>query len=78
MLVSGCSALPVLWLLLCFQPGRWLLPCGCPPPPRPLVFFDCVLLLGSPCALAAFVFPAWPLTAPFLVAAPPHPFVYNS
>ena len=36
-----------------------------------VVCFVCVPLLGSSCALAAFVFPAWPLAAPWWFPPPP-------
>ena len=123
LLVSSCSGLRVLWLLLCFPPGRWL-PSGrcCPPPPPPpfcvsrflslprsapffffFLFFSfaalplpaCSALVGgshrllpppppavcfvglpllcSPCALAAFVFPAWSLADPWWLLPPPPP-----
>ena len=55
LLVSRCSALRVLSLLLCFPPGRCLLPGGCCPPPPPF----CVsrfssLPLGAPLFFVAF------------------------
>ena len=42
-----------------------------PPPPAPLVGFVGLLLLGSPCALAAFVFPALPRAPPWWFLPPP-------
>ena len=45
-----------------------------PPPPPPTVCFVDLLLLGPHCALAAFVFPAWPLATPLWLLPPP-PFV---
>ena len=41
------------------------------PPPASLVCFAGLPLLGSPCALAAFVFPARPLAAPWWFLPPP-------
>ena len=46
----------------------------CPPPPS-LVCFAGLPLLGSPCALAAFVFPARPLAPPWWLLPPPPPSV---
>ena len=46
---------------------------GLLPPPPALVCFLSLPLLGSPCALAAFVFPAWPLAAPLWLCPPPPP-----
>ena len=38
-----------------------------------VVCFVGLPLLGSPCALASFVFPAWPLAAPWWLLPPPSP-----
>ena len=64
LLVARCSALRALSVLLCLQPGRWLLPCGCCPPPTfvsrdfrrcrsvpPPFFFSAALLLPAHLAL---------------------------
>ena len=129
LLVRRFSAPRALSLLLCFLPGRSLLPGGCcpprpppspfeslgfrrcrsvpflllflflpallppagsalvggsrrlPPTPTPtpsLVCFAGIPLLGSVCALAAFVFPARPFAAPWWLLPPrppPSPFV---
>ena len=40
-------------------------------PPPPLLFVCWSLLLGSPFAFSAFVFPAWPLAAPWWFRPPP-------
>ena len=53
LLVSRCSALRVLSLLLCFPPGRWLLLGGCPPPSPLCVSRFSSLSLGAP-----FFFPS--------------------
>ena len=45
----------------------------CFPPPPPLVCFAGLPLLGSPCAPAAFVFPARPLAASLCGCPPPPP-----
>ena len=72
---------PSFCLLCCFAPAcllcarRRLLPSAAPPPLSPLVCFVGLPLLGSPRALAAFVFPAWPLAAPFWLLPPPPLFV---
>ena len=62
-------------LLLCSCLLSWrssaVLASCCPPPP-PLVCFVGCPLLGSPCALGAFVFAAWPLAAPLWLLPPPH------
>ena len=114
LLPSRFSAASALSPLLCFPPGRWLLPGGCSPPPpflclavfgaaawcsvffclfrcapllslafsgfRPRVPWALALcavcfvglpLLGCLCALASFVFPAWPLAAPWWLQPPP-------
>ena len=60
-----CPCPCCLWLSLVSCPG-------CPWPWRFVLFFFCGLpLLGSLCALASFVFPAWPLAAPWWLLYPP-------
>ena len=62
------------FLLLCSCLLAWrssaVLAVCCPPPPPSAVCFVGLPLLGSPCALAAFVFPAWPLAAPWYLLPP--------
>ena len=67
--------------VFCFSSSAALLPPDCfalvgssrglLPPPPPLVCCVALPLLGSACAIAAFVFPAWPLAAPFWLLPPP-------
>ena len=77
LLVCRCSALRVLSLLLCFPPGRWLLPGGCCPPPSPpfvsrgfhgccsvlLFSFSAALLLPVCLALVGGLLPPHPVRA---------------
>ena len=65
---SSPSARPrCLWLSPVSRPG-------CPGPWRcVLVVFPCLSLPGSPCALASFVSPAWPLAALRWFLRPPPP-----
>ena len=72
--VFVAAARCLVFSFACLRPCcLWLSPVsshGCPRPWRCVVF----VLLGSPCALASFVCPAWPLAAPWWVLPPPPPF----
>ena len=76
LLVSRFSA---LWALSCFSPGRWLLPCGCCPPP--LLLCLAVFVADTGCF---FFFPSAALLLPPCLALvggsrrllPPSPFLF--
>ena len=63
------SLLPCSYLLAS-RSAAALAVCRPPPPPPLPLFFVGLPLPGSPCALAAFVFPAWPLAAPWWLQPP--------
>ena len=83
--VSRFSSLPLapppFFFLCCFALARLLgarrrfSPSAAPPPPPPPppVCFVGLPLLGSPFSFGAFVFPAWPLLAPWWLLPPPPP-----
>ena len=82
--VPRCLALLCFFFLLFFPFSPFARPCclllslvsgpGCPGPWRcVLVVFPGLSLPGSPCALASFVSPAWPLAAPRWFLPPPPP-----
>ena len=78
-LFSRSSALCALLVLLCFSPGRWLLPCGCCPPSLPSVsrcFCRCRLVLRFFSLLLCSCLPAWRSSAVLAVCSPPPPGVW--
>ena len=72
----GARPPPSVFFCCCFAcllGARRRFSSSAPPPPPPLDYFVSLLLLGSPCALGAFEFSAWPLAAPWWLLPPPPP-----